>query len=114
MSKLHHKTLEAAVNKYGPLQGKSEEEVKAEIAADEKGFTPDQVNEIYRNLEVPGHSEDDKPPVEDKGRKGKFIVVKPFRDLNDFSKRYLPLDDVSYFDKDRLKHLLEIGFVEKR
>lgn len=109
MSKLHHKTLESAVAKYGPIQGKTEEEVKAEIAKDEKGFTPEQIDEIYRNLEVPG------PKDNDKGKQDvKFIVVKPFRDKDDFSKRYLPFDDVSGFDKNRLKHLLEIGYVEQR
>lgn len=109
MSKLHYKTLESAVAKYGPIQGKTEEEVKAEIARDEKGFTPEQIDEIYRNMEVPGPS---KPPKEEKGKS--FIVIKPFRDLHEFSKQYFSGDDVSGFDKNRLKHLLEIGYVEQR
>jgi hypothetical protein len=46
---LHHQTLGAAVKKYGPVHtsGQSEAEVKEAIAADEKDFNSDAVNEIY-------------------------------------------------------------------
>jgi hypothetical protein len=42
-------SLKAAVAKYGPLHtdGKAEADVKAELAKDERGFTPEQVDEIY-------------------------------------------------------------------
>jgi hypothetical protein len=47
---LHHATLKSAVNKYGPLvaEGKTEEEIKSEIAQDEKGFEPEGIDENIR------------------------------------------------------------------
>lgn len=49
---LHHAKLKAAVGKYSPLhtEGKTSEEVKAEIVKDEKGFNADEVNEIYEAI----------------------------------------------------------------
>lgn len=103
MEKLHYKTLEAAVKTYGPLKDKTEEEVKAAIAADEKKFTPEQVEEIYNAIVSP---KADEP--------GKYIVVNPFRDKDNFLKRYDVGDDVSHFDKKRLATLESLGLIEKR
>jgi hypothetical protein len=45
---LHHATLKAAVLVYAALIGTMPEEaLKAEIAKDEKGFSPEEVDEIY-------------------------------------------------------------------
>jgi hypothetical protein len=46
---MHHTTKKAAVNKYSALytDGKTAEEIKAAIRADEKGFSPAEVDEIY-------------------------------------------------------------------
>jgi hypothetical protein len=45
---LHHATLKAAVLVYAALIGTmTEESLKAEIAKDEKGFSPEEVDEIY-------------------------------------------------------------------
>jgi len=38
---------------------------------------------------------------------GGFVVVSPFRDINDFNKVYGVGEDVSHFDKDRLLSLIE-------
>ncbi len=42
-------SLKAAVAKYGSLHtdGKAEADVKAELVSDERGFTPEQIDEIY-------------------------------------------------------------------
>lgn len=44
----------------------------------------------------------------------KFIVIKPFRDINDFSKKWQPGDDVSDFEEKRLERLIQIGVVKKQ
>lgn len=40
------------------------------------------------------------------------VVEKPFRDKGNFSIRYEKGDDVSHFDKDRLKKLSDAGIVK--
>jgi len=46
---MHHLAKKAAIAKYGPLQseGKTEAEIKAAIAADEKGYSPEEAEEIF-------------------------------------------------------------------
>lgn len=100
---LNKNTLKAAVKRYMPLVGeKSEQEIKEAIAADEKGFDEECVNEIFAALS--GTAGEDKPV---------YTVVKEFRDINDFSKVYFEGSDVSHFSKERLEHLESIGHVTK-
>ncbi|MEN0095900.1 MAG: hypothetical protein AAGB30_10995 [Pedobacter sp.] len=105
MGKLHHTVRKAAVKSYGPLheEGKSADEIKTAIAADEKGFDADQINEIYEAIVNPGPKEGDSPS---------YSVVSEFRDIDDFDKVHKPGDDVSHFDKDRIAVLLDRGHIE--
>lgn len=95
----------AAVKTYGslPAEGKSADEVKTAIAADEKGFNAENVNEIYEEIVNPTSSDDAVG----------YSVVSEFRDINNFSKIYKVGDDVSGFDDARIKSLLQKGLIEK-
>jgi hypothetical protein len=57
---MHHSTLKAAVTRYLLLiaEGKTEAEIKSAIAADEKGFKPEEVEEIYKALLTAGDEPD--------------------------------------------------------
>jgi hypothetical protein len=116
MEKLHHQTLKSAVSKYLPLktEGKTEEEIRTAIASDEKGFTDENINEIYdaiiNNTDNESLNQGDKPPASKK--KKKYVVVTPFRDINDFSIEHREGKDVSHFDKGRLTKLVENGHVK--
>lgn len=44
---------------------------------------------------------------------GGYVVVSPFRDINDFSKAYEEGEDVSHLSDDRLLDLLEKGLIEE-
>lgn len=46
--------------------------------------------------------------------KKKFIVEKAFRDIAEFSKIFREGDDVSHLNKDRLAHLIRIGYVVEK
>lgn len=46
-----------------------------------------------------------------KAKESKFVVIKPFRDINDFKKEYKEGHDVSHFDSDRLNKLIRNGHV---
>lgn len=123
---MNKNTLNAAVRKYGPLhtEGKTEAEVKAEINKDEKGFDDESVNEIYAAIveqtkpkeHGPDKDKDQKgpevKPEPPKDEKGKHIVTKEFRDKKDFSKAYTVGSDVSHLSKERIEHLVSIGYVE--
>jgi hypothetical protein len=114
MEKIHHSTLKAAVAKYGPLhtEGKSAEEVKAEIAKDEKEFDEDQVNYIYDAIVTPAE-----PPKPNEAKQSKnkasHVVHSSFRDKDNFAKEYKKGEDVSHFDSARLEHLVKTGVVKK-
>jgi len=131
MSKIHHATLKSAVATYLPFlqAGSTEEEVKEEIDKDPKAFDQESVNEIYaaivaasENSGDPGSGADegekDKDNEKDLGKekkakkKGAYIVVAPFRDIDDFSKEHKPGHDVSHFDAKRLENLMEKKLVE--
>jgi hypothetical protein len=51
---MHHLAKKAAIAKYAPLhtEGKTEEEIKEAIAADEKGYSPEELEEIYTAIAV--------------------------------------------------------------
>lgn len=126
MAKLHHTKLKAAVALYLSLHtaGANEQEVKAEIAKDEKNYNEEAVNEIYTAiLKEPGagdaadsggtKSEGDTVDKSDtKGKKKKHIVVSAFRDISDFNTQYGAGDDVSHFDEKRLEALVANKLVE--
>ena len=51
MAKLHHMALKAAVAKFQPLVGTmTHEALKQEITDDEKGYHPDEIEEIYQAI----------------------------------------------------------------
>lgn len=99
-------SLKAAVKAYGSLHsdGKAEAEVKEAIAGSEKGFTPEQVDEIYNAIVDP-----DEQPAAAKA----YVVAegKSFRDKDDFTKEYKDGDSVEGFSEDRIEHLLSIGYI---
>lgn len=112
MAKLHHTALKAAVAKYQPLhlQGLTEDELKAEIAADEKGFDDDAIAQILSAIIIPSGE-----TVISKNKKGPgstYIVIAPFRDIANFMKEYSIGDDVSGFDSARLEKLVSNNLVE--
>lgn len=53
-------------------------------------------------------SNEGQPQTASKG----YIVLSPFRDIANWDKAYEPGDDVSHFDKDRLKTLVANGIVQ--
>lgn len=118
--KLHYKSLKAAVAKYSPLveQGKNEDDVKAELAKDEKAFTTEQVDEIYAAITADPvkdtDSEENEPVVEGYDENAQYVVLKRFNDINDFSLIRKPKEDVSDFEPKRLMHLVELGLVVKK
>jgi len=104
---LHHNTLKAAVTKYGPLlsEGKTEEEIKAEIAKDEKGFDEDGVNQIYDAIANPEEEESEKA----------YVVISDFRDIDNFDLKYEAGQDVpESFTKERISNLLDLGLIEEK
>lgn len=117
---MNKNTLNAAVRKYGPLhaEGKTEAEVKSEINKDEKGFDDEGINEIYASIieqiKAPDSNTDgegDQSETKPEQPKG-HIVTREFRDKKDFSKVYRIGSDVSHLSKERLDHLISIGYVE--
>lgn len=60
MENFNKNSLKAAVAKYGSLHtdGKAEAEVKEALLADEKGYTAEQVDEIYLNIATPAPTDD--------------------------------------------------------
>ncbi|MBC7948660.1 MAG: hypothetical protein H7Y42_12305 [Chitinophagaceae bacterium] len=107
---LHHSTLKAAIKRYAPLhsEGKTPEEVKAEISKDEKEFDEDAVNEIYGSIVADsGDSEN-----EQEKKKPTHSVVFQFRDKID-QKIYNTGENVDHFSKGRLAELLEKGLLKK-
>lgn len=55
MENFNKNSLKAAVAKYGPLHsdGKTDAEVKAELAKDERAFSAEQIDEIYAAIVTP-------------------------------------------------------------
>ena len=99
MAKIHHKTLQAAVAIYLPLllSGKTADETKAAISMDEKGYDEEAINEIFDAVLLQSESD---------GANKVYLVVSPFRDIEDFSLQYNVGDDVSHFDNARIEKLL--------
>lgn len=100
---LNKVSLKAAVKRHQHLieEGATPDEIMEAIRADDKGFDEEGVQEIYEAL-----------TSGDKDEEKSFVVVKPFRDINDFKKEYKEGHDVSHFDSDRLNKLVENGHVK--
>ncbi len=54
----------------------------------------------------------DKSKDETQKEPSKYVVVKSFRDKDDFTKEYKEGQNVSSLDKERLEHLVGIGYVK--
>ncbi|WP_183560681.1 hypothetical protein [Mucilaginibacter sp. SP1R1] len=111
---LHHATLGSAVKKYGPLhtEGKTEDEIKLAIAADEKGFDPAGIDEIYAAI-IADPNEPGESPAPAKAKKVKgHVVLTQFRDKDNFAKLYEVGDDVSHFDEARKAGLVDRKLIE--
>ena len=112
MAKLHHTTLKSAVAKYQQyhIDGQTDEQVKALIAADEKAFNEEAVNEIYEAIvDTPSNSNS-----KSGDSKKTFIVISAFRDKGNFNLEHKEGADVSHFEEERLKVLISNGHVEIR
>ncbi|WP_231489909.1 hypothetical protein [Pedobacter sp. Leaf170] len=106
MAKLHHTKVKSAVAKYSGLhaEGKTSDEVKTAIAADENGYDAEGVEEIYNAIIT---------PAPEKPEANVFTVIKEFRDISNFDKIHKVGADVSDFDTERLAALVANGHVEK-
>lgn len=102
---MHHLTLKKAVATYKDL---SFEGQRTAIAADPKGFSEEDVNEILEAIKAE-KNEPEKPKVEKQKR---HIVSAKFRDQSDFNKKWEIGQDVSHFDKKRLEKLIELNLVK--
>ncbi len=97
--------LKAAVEKFSGLHSEDKLEagaVKEAIAADEKNYSPEDVEKIYNKI-----VETDAPPAD------KYTAVSEFRDYDDFNKVIEVGDDISHFDSARLARLEELGLAKK-
>jgi uncharacterized protein YdcH (DUF465 family) len=115
---LHHATLKAAKNKYGPLlsEGKTEEQIREAIAADEKGYDDDAVNEIFSAIvdtATDDQSNADKAPEKGKGKDSVHSVVYQFRDKTD-QKIYNAGDEYTSRDPERISHLKKQGVIKDK
>lgn len=109
MEKFNKASLKSAVKKYGQLHadGKAEGDVKAEIEKDERAFTAEQVDMIYKEIVDPT------PDATNEGKTYKVVEGKSFRDKDDFSKEYVEGSDISHLSEERIDHLVSIGYVEE-
>ncbi|MGV6945041.1 hypothetical protein [Sphingobacterium kyonggiense] len=53
------------------------------------------------------------PQGEAKPKQKRFVVVNPFSDLHDISKKYDEGDDVSHFSQERLQSAINRGLVKE-
>jgi hypothetical protein len=119
---LHHATLKSAVNKYGPLvaEGKTEEEIKSEIAQDEKGFEPEGIDEIYAAITAPPEENEAAKKEKAAAKAGKgaakdcYTVVQEFRDITDFTWIHNVDDDVSYSINVDSMNWLKVAWLKKK
>jgi len=112
---MHQGKLKAAVKKFQPMvgEGKSEAEIREAIAADDKGYSDDEVNEIYSSVATPDTGDDGSDEEEtDKPVKAKHTVVMMFRDKNS-DKVYRPGDAFNAGSKERLNFLIDKGIIKK-
>jgi len=107
MENFNKNSLKAAVKAYGSLHtdGKTDAEVKEALAADEKGYSVEQIDAIYDAIVF--------VPEVKEAATYKVVEGKSFRDKEDFSKEYTDESDISHLSQDRIDHLLSIGYVEE-
>ena len=106
--KLHHLTLKKAIEQYQDHAG-NKEEIDALLALDKRGFDEDQRSQIYEGIQALKQL---KQPKEKASKVEKHIVSSEFRDQSDFNKKWEVGADVSHFNKERLKKLLELNLVK--
>lgn len=63
--------------------------------------------------EVHSHTGETIPAYMDKVQNTKYTVITSFRSITDFNKQYLPGDDVSHFDRERLDKLVLLRYVKE-
>jgi hypothetical protein len=105
MEKFNKNSLKAAVKAYGSLHsdGQAEAEVKDALAADEKGYSVEQIDQIYDAITA-----EPEPEPEAKGH----VVLTQFRDKNNWEKLYEVGEDVSHLDDERKADLVNRGLIE--
>lgn len=125
MENFNEETKKTAVETYGHLHkgGKNEAEIKGAIAEDSNGFTKEQIDAIYQAIigqdpkdskaNTVSNTATETTDEKSKVKKGGFVVIQEFRDKDNFDKVFEKGDDVSHFDADRLKKLVENKVVEK-
>jgi hypothetical protein len=82
--------------------GMGEERIRIEISKDEKNFTENNIDEIFESIAGTDF------------KTGAYVVVSPFRDIDNFDKKHEPGADVSHFDSARIQKLLKMGLIEKQ
>ena len=109
-------SLKAAVKRHAHLiaEGKTPDEIIEALRADDKEFDEEGVQQIYEALISDEEGGTKGGEKKGSGTKSKFIVIKPFRDINDFKKEYKEGHDVSHFNSGRLSKLIEIGHVVEK
>ncbi len=107
MAGLHHKVLKAAIDKYSYLveENKNEDEIKAEISKDEKGFSDEAINEIFIALTKPEAKE------EEVKSGSKYVVAKKFRDLQNWDLVHEVGETISGMSAERIKSLLDLELI---
>lgn len=102
--------LNAAVRKYQPLigEGKSEEDIKAAISSDEKGYSAEEADAIFEALADTGIQESNNQPDDE----STYKVVLMFRDKSN-QRVYSPGDEYKSGDPERLKFLGKKGIIKK-
>lgn len=97
---MNNQTKKSLIKKYSALKedGKTDEEIRELLDRDNKIESKEDADGIMTTL-----SEE---------QEGSYIVVSPFRDKDNFDKKYEVKEDVSHFDKDRLNELVKGGHVK--
>lgn len=106
--------MAAAKNKNIPAQ--SSGDVLHTISQEDLDLNPDLIEEGVEVGEEVGLGEevlgDELPLGGTQEQIGLYKVVTPFRDKNDFSIEYNEDSGISHLEKDRIDHLLNIGYIQ--
>lgn len=116
MAKLNKTKLKALVDKYLPMLSETSIEALTDIISndpDAEGNT-EQVIEAIKAENTPDSNDPDAEGNKSKGKQGTYIVVTPFRDKDNFNKEWDAGNDVSHFDAERLKMLVDKKLVDKK
>lgn len=109
---MHQGKLKAAVKKYQPLvaEDKTEEEIKEALAADDKGYSEDEITEILSAILTPDTGDDGKEEEEE--NKAGYKVALMFRDKHS-QQVYSPGDDYTPRNENRAAELIKKGVIKK-